>query len=294
MAELHDLDVTDANNNGPAVDAGFAEGMEPGDVNDASRALEGMLARWLADNDGSLQSNGSGNNFTLAPNRTITAYFDGLDFLFTANHTITDAQVTSTINVSGLGAQAIKFPDGRNPEPGDIVAGGRYKVSYDGTNFQLIGADEDIKQVQFYKTADTVRSATTTLADDDHLINIGPIKSGKFYVLEWRLHLQNSSNGFGFKCRMDWSTLPVEAVTRLATNRTAAASQESINSVGSGDILFDTPIANIEHVIEGSTLVRGAIGVSTILNFQWAQPAAQGTSTLKAGSYVKLTQLGDP
>lgn len=139
MAELKDLNVVDASNNGSAANAGFAEGMAPSDVNDASRALEGMLARWLADNNGTLTTAGSSNAYTLAsPNQTISAYYDGLTLLFEANHTNTGA---ATLNVNSLGAKSIVRPDG-NLYAGDITSGGRYMVSYDGNNLQLIGPEK--------------------------------------------------------------------------------------------------------------------------------------------------------
>lgn len=139
MAELKDLNVTDASNNGAAANAGFAEGMAPSDVNNAARALEGMLARWLADNNGTLTTAGSSNAYTLAsPNQTISAYYDGLTLLFEANHTNTGA---ATLNVNSLGAKSIVRPDGSALKAGAITSGGRYYVSYDGTNMQLVGAD---------------------------------------------------------------------------------------------------------------------------------------------------------
>ena len=139
MAELKDLNVTDASNNGSAANAGFAEGMAPSDVNNASRALEGMLARWLGDNNGTLTTAGSSNAYTLAsPNQTISAYYDGLTLLFEANHTNTGA---ATLNVNSLGAKSIVRPDGSALKAGAITSGGRYYVSYDGTNMQLVGAD---------------------------------------------------------------------------------------------------------------------------------------------------------
>jgi len=139
MAELKDLSTTDASNNGSAANAGFAEGMAPSDVNNAARALEGMLARWLADNNGTLTTGGSSNAYTLAaPNQTISAYYDGLTLMFEANHTNTDA---ATLNVNSLGAQSILRPDGGALKAGAITSGGRYTVCYDGTNFLLVGAD---------------------------------------------------------------------------------------------------------------------------------------------------------
>ena len=45
MSEVKDLSTTDASNTGTAANAGFPENMKPSDVNNAARALEGMIAR---------------------------------------------------------------------------------------------------------------------------------------------------------------------------------------------------------------------------------------------------------
>jgi hypothetical protein len=140
MAEIKDLSTTDASNNGSAANAGFPEGMAPSDVNNAARALEGMLARWYKDGNGTLTTGGSANTYTLTPNRTISAYADGDAFLVEFNATNTGA---TTINVSTLGAKSIVTPSGTALAAGDIVSGGRYVISYDGTNFQLLGSIGD-------------------------------------------------------------------------------------------------------------------------------------------------------
>lgn len=140
MAEIKDLSTTDASNNGSAANAGFPENMAPSDLNNAARALEGMLARWFKDGNGTLTTAGSSNAYTLTPNRTVSAYTDGDCYLIEANHTNTGA---ATLNVSALGAKSIVTTAGSALPAGEITSGGRYLVSYDGTNFQLIGSVSD-------------------------------------------------------------------------------------------------------------------------------------------------------
>ena len=140
MAEIKDLSATDASNSGAAANAGFPEGMSPADLNNAARALEGMLARWFKDGNGTLTTGGSADTYTLTPNRTVTAYADGDCYLIEMNATNTGA---STINVSAVGAKSIVTPSGSALAAGELTSGGRYLISYDGTNFQLIGAVSD-------------------------------------------------------------------------------------------------------------------------------------------------------
>lgn len=128
MAEINDLSTTDANNNGAAANAGFPEGMPPSDVNDAARALEGMLARWHKDTNGSLVATGSSNAYAVAANRTISAYYDGLHIVFEANHQNSGA---ATLNVDGVGAKTIKKNHDQDLASGDIESGQKVGVLFD-------------------------------------------------------------------------------------------------------------------------------------------------------------------
>ncbi len=162
MAELDDLNIVDANNNGSAANAGFPENMAFASVNNAARALEGMLARWHNDNNGTLDTTGSSNAYLLTPNRSITAYTRGQEFEFEANHTNTGA---ATLNVSSLGATTIQKTDGAALGAGDIQSGGVYKVIYDGTVFQLVGTVPG--------SITLTSTAAVDLTDGDNVLNIG-------------------------------------------------------------------------------------------------------------------------
>lgn len=122
MAELDDFDPTDDNNT-----ERWPENMQFSAVNDAGRADEGILARWWRDNNGSLAASGSSNAFTVTSNRTIAQLYDDLTLCFTANHTITGA---CTLNLNGIGAKAIKSPNGANLGSGAIVEGQPVHVVY--------------------------------------------------------------------------------------------------------------------------------------------------------------------
>ena len=139
MAEIKDLSTTDASNNGTAANAGFPENMAYSDVNNAARALEGMIARWYADTNSTLDTGGSSNAYTLTPNRTVAAYARGDTYTVEASFTNTGA---ATINVSSLGAKSIVKPSGSAVASGDIQSGGIYTLVYDGTNFQMAGVDD--------------------------------------------------------------------------------------------------------------------------------------------------------
>ena len=101
MAELNDLSVTDASNT-----ARFPEGQARSSVNNAARALEGILARWHKDNNGSLATGGTSTAITVTLNQSsIAAWYDGLTF---AARITTTCGATPTINPTGSGALGAK------------------------------------------------------------------------------------------------------------------------------------------------------------------------------------------
>ena len=164
MAEIKDLSTTDANNTGTAANAGFPENMAYSDVNNAARALEGMIARHFADSNGTLTTTGSSNAYLLTPNRTVAAYTAGDAYMIKASFTNTSAV---TINVSSLGAKSIVKPSGDALAAGEITSGGIYAIIYDGTNFQMAGADdpENLTLTSLTVTGATALNGNTTIGD---------------------------------------------------------------------------------------------------------------------------------
>jgi hypothetical protein len=106
-------------------------------VNDSARALEGILARWSKDIDGSLVSGGSSNAYTLASNRTLSSYAQNQFFIFEANHANTGA---ATLNVDSIGAKSIKKHNDVDLASGDIESGQIVAVVYEAAAdaFQMI------------------------------------------------------------------------------------------------------------------------------------------------------------
>jgi hypothetical protein len=115
VAEIFDLEIVDASNT-----TRWPEGMLGSAINNAGRALEGLLARWYEDTDGSLTSGGSANAYTLTSKRTIAALTNNTVMVFTANFANTGA---ATLAFNGLTAKAIRRPNGDALAAGDIVSG---------------------------------------------------------------------------------------------------------------------------------------------------------------------------
>lgn len=79
---------------------------------------------------------GSANTIVVTvPSPLVATYGTGLplQILVAVNNT-----GATTINVNGLGAEALKYQDGSAMVSGQLTAGGIINVMYDGTNFQLL------------------------------------------------------------------------------------------------------------------------------------------------------------
>ena len=82
---------------------------------------------------------GTANTLTLAPSPAISAYAAGQRFSFLASATNTGA---ATVNVSGLGAKDIDYPDGTLMTGREITVNGIYDIEYNGTVFILMNSSQ--------------------------------------------------------------------------------------------------------------------------------------------------------
>ncbi len=91
---------------------------------------------------------GSANAITLSPTIAAVAYTSGQTYTFQATATNTS---TATINVSGVGAVALKTRDGNALTGGEIQSGGVYIVEYiSGTSsFYILNPSNTIVPLQF-------------------------------------------------------------------------------------------------------------------------------------------------
>ncbi len=98
----------------------FPEGMPFNAVNDGGRAVQGAIARWFGDSNGSVTATGSANAYAITSNRTIASLVNNTMMAWTANFTNTGA---ATLNLNGLGAKSIKRFNGSALASGDIISG---------------------------------------------------------------------------------------------------------------------------------------------------------------------------
>ena len=137
MAEINDWDVSAANNNSAPPNGWPENTMQYSEVNDTGREGMAVLARYFKDMNGSLTTTGAANAYLLTLNAAYAAYFAGMTFTAKFHADNTGA---TTINVNTIGVKSIVNADGGALNAGQIKNGGVYRLTYDGTNFQIVGA----------------------------------------------------------------------------------------------------------------------------------------------------------
>ncbi len=132
MAEITDLNIVDASNT-----ARMPENQAPSTVNNGVRALEGILARGFKDAvEGTINSAGGTTAYTVAANRTISAYYDGLRQGFHVNAVNTGAV---TLNIDSVGAKDVRKNADKALVAGDWITDQYVEVVFSATDdrFQM-------------------------------------------------------------------------------------------------------------------------------------------------------------
>lgn len=91
---------------------------------------------------------GTGNAITLTLTPAITAYTLGQKFRFKATASNSGA---TTVNVNSVGAVNIYTRNDSALIGGEIISGGLYEISYDGTRFQLVGQSDGLVNMGDYE-----------------------------------------------------------------------------------------------------------------------------------------------
>lgn len=139
MAEINSWNVSASSNTSASPD-GWPENMTFSAVNDSAREDMAVIARWHKDTNGSVAVTGT-NTYAADINADNGfALYDG--FIFCGDFANANS-TAATINLTpdggaALGAKAIKKLTGVALVSGDIKAGAKVFMVYDGTNFQML------------------------------------------------------------------------------------------------------------------------------------------------------------
>jgi hypothetical protein len=130
MASIYDWSTTAANNATADASINWAEGQDPGSVNDSARQEMGRVAEFRNDITGTITAGGTANALTVTANSGFTTLANGRMVAFIA---ASDNTTAATLNVNGIGAKSIRKMDGSGDAAlvaGEIQAGGVYLVVY--------------------------------------------------------------------------------------------------------------------------------------------------------------------
>jgi hypothetical protein len=171
----------------------IAEGMAPGSVNDAMRAMMADSRKWQLDWSG-VTTAGSSNAYTMTCNQGITAYADGMRFCFRADRSNTGA---ATLNIDARGAKALrKVSSGALVAliANDIIAKAFYDVVFNTADdvFVIVG--------EMLPTVETTATDVTTALPNSRALFRG---RGWTYA---PVQLTTSGTAFDFNDIPSWVT----------------------------------------------------------------------------------------
>ncbi|MBX6367960.1 MAG: hypothetical protein IRZ04_08260 [Rhodospirillales bacterium] len=164
---------TDAANNA-ATPNGWPEGQPPSSVNDCARMMMGAVKRFWNRINGAYVSTGAGNAYDLSPAVALSAYVAGERYSFRANMANTGP---ATLNISGLGAKAIKKMTGSGKadlDAGDIQNGQPVTVEYDGTDLVMVTPTATTAAIARTDSANVFTADQTIRKSDDGAVG-GPV-----------------------------------------------------------------------------------------------------------------------
>lgn len=286
MAEINDLSTTDASNT-----ARFPENQAASTVNDGARALEGILARWAQDTNGSLTSGGSSNAYTLSANQTLTAYAQNMVFIFEANHTNTGA---ATLNVDSIGAKSIKKHHDVALAAGDIEQYQLVIVAYEGNDdcFQLLSATAVNPQPSVITTrGDVIRGSSAGAAERLAVGSTGELLASDGNDLVWKDRSYDVPFIAGFDADMVAEDVAVATYGELVMGRTGICTGASgyIDTAATGQAV----IVDVEK--NGTSIYTTPPQFGATSNAMTAGTLkSDGTQNYTSGDRLtfKVTQIG--
>lgn len=130
MPTIYNWSSTASSNSNADSDITWAEGQDPGTVNDSARVMMKRVKDFVSDIGGGLTVGGSANAITLTTASAVAAYANGMVFAFIAGSTNTGA---TTLNINSVGAKAVMKATGSGAAAlngAEIQSGCIYSVQY--------------------------------------------------------------------------------------------------------------------------------------------------------------------
>jgi len=253
----------------------WAEGQAPSSVNDSARAMMASMAKWLADNNGSLTTGGGTTAYTATTSQgfaTLAAlHRQSLRLLWSLT-----CATTPTLNVDGLGAKNIVSTVGTNIGAGALLANCVYDVVYDNNNsvFIVIGAPATFPAgtiMLFAQTAAPTGWTKLTATDDAALrLTTGTASSGGTanFTTAFAARTISQANLPNYNLSLASITIGVNDTTHAhsmsgtinSTNATGATGNNFVTSNAAGSTQAFTSLAAAAPAATSTGITTGTIG----------------------------------
>lgn len=175
MSSIYDWSITPADNANADGGINWNEGQDPASVNNSARQVMARVAELLADLGAVVASTGSGGDYSVTMNSTITSYSVNPLVVFRANHTTPGV---STLNANGIGQAPFKDSAGADFQNGAIQASEVVWAAYDTVNSEFRRVNVSAIPDGSITTAKIADSAVTTAKIEDGAVATAKIADG--------------------------------------------------------------------------------------------------------------------
>ena len=194
---------------------------------------------------------GSANTYSVTLTPAPTSYFDGMPVSVKINVDNTGA---STLNVNGLGARALKKPNGSNFSAGELAAGGIYTFRYNATtgNFILQGEGGEGKR---WATGTKVAENISGVGD---AIRVTGLSFTPRYIIAYAISKASGDMRYAFSIYSD------DGIPNLNSGSYFKSARASYSNTSSVDLISQSSVQS-----GGFTLVVSQGSGVTGITYRW-------------------------
>lgn len=259
MASIYDWSTTAAANSTADSTINFAEGMDPGDVNDSARALMARVAQFLDDLGGVATAGGTANAITVTAASAFSALANGLIVAFSAASDNTGA---TTLSVNGLTAKSVRIITGNGDEAlsgGEIQSGGVFLCIYKTALNGAAGGWQLINPAALGVWIATVQGSAVSLSNSSTSAqNIFAAANDTLTVV--------ASTTYRFRARLLFNTGTTTHTTAFGLGGTATFTSIAYTSHATSSAADTLATPQTRHVATASAAVLTATSVAATTN----------------------------